>query len=233
LIISFNSRLKNFNSVFKFFISVFRLCMTILCHFSSFLMLLTSKTCFHIALYASKMSAMYFFEIIKAMLFFFCILTIMMTIRSIFAFFNVLFIESRIFIIFKVQFSFLRLTISLLSRYDISYDFDENFLMIRFHSSAFAFAFTLVTWAAFCTYVSFCVDFCKFCMTCNICKLCVFCKIYEFFVICFALIFFLMFSAFCWINCRMIFSLLFVWLWSWSIYFWIEFSMLSLHALWM
>jgi len=154
LIISFNSRLKNFNSVFKFFISVFvlkvsvfRLCMTILCHFSSFLMLLTSKTCFHIALYASKMSAMYFFEIIKAMLFFFCILTIMMTIRLIFAFFNVLFIESRIFIIFKVQFSFLRLTMSFLSRYDISYNFDENFLMIRFHSSAFAFAFafTLVT----------------------------------------------------------------------------------------
>jgi len=40
---------------------------------------------------------------------------------------------------------------SLLSRYDISCDFGENFLMIRFHSSAFAFtfafvfAFTLVT----------------------------------------------------------------------------------------
>ncbi len=39
---------------------------------------------------------------------------------------------------------------------------------------------------------------------------CIFCKICEFSVICFALIFFLMFSAFCWINCRMIFSLLFV-----------------------
>jgi len=116
LIISFNSRLKNFNSVFRFFISVFvlkisifRLCITILCHFSSFLMLLTSKTCSHIALCASKTSAMYFFEIIRAMLFLFS------TIRSIFAFFNALFIESRIFIVFKVQFSFLRLTMSLLS----------------------------------------------------------------------------------------------------------------------
>jgi len=104
-------------------------------------MLLTSKTCSYIALCASKTSAMYFFKIIKTMLFLFCILTTVMTIRSIFAFFNVLFIESRIFIVFKVQFSFLRLTMSLLSRYDISYDFDEGFLIIRFHSSAFAFAF--------------------------------------------------------------------------------------------
>jgi len=156
LIISFNSRLKNFNSVFRFFISVFmlkisifRLCMTILCYFSSFLMLLTSKTCSHIALCASKTSAMYFFKIIKAMLFLFCVLTIMMTIRSIFAFFNVLFIESRIFIVFKVQFSFLRLTMSLLLQYDISCDFDENFLMIRFHSSAFAFTFAFVFAFAF------------------------------------------------------------------------------------
>jgi len=148
LIISFNLKLYDFNSVFRFFISVFvlkisifRLCMTILCHFSSFLMLLTSKTCFHIALCTSKTSAVYFFEIIRTMLFFFCILTIMMTIRSIFAFFNVLFIESRIFIVFKVQFLFLRLTMSLLSQYDISCDFGENFLIIRFHSSAFAFAF--------------------------------------------------------------------------------------------
>ncbi len=83
-------------------ISIFRLCMTILCHFSSFLMLLTLKTCFHIALCASKTSAMYFFKIIRTMLFFFCVLTIMMTIRSIFAFFNALFIESRIFIVFNV-----------------------------------------------------------------------------------------------------------------------------------
>ncbi len=148
LIISFNSRLKNFNSVFRFFISVFvlkisifRLCMTILCHFSSFLMLLTSKTCFHIALCASKTSAMYFSKIIKTMLFLFCVLTTVTTIRSIFAFFNVLFIESRIFIVFKVQFSFLKLTMSLLSQYDISYDFGKGFLIIRFHSPAFAFAF--------------------------------------------------------------------------------------------
>ncbi len=201
-------------------------------------MLLTSKTCFHIALCASKTSAVYFFKIIKTMLFFFYILTIMMTIRSIFAFFNVLFIESRIFIVFKVQFSFLRLTMSLLLWYDISCNFGENFLIIRFHSSAFAFTFTfmfafafmLVTWAAFCTYVSFCVDFYEFCMTCNVCEICVFCVICKFFIICFALIFFLMFSAFCWINCRMIFNLLFIWLWSQSICFWIEFSMLSLHT---
>ncbi len=212
MIISFNSRLYNFNSVFRFFISVFmlkisifRLCMIILCYFSSFLMLLTSKTCFHIVLYASKTSAMYFFKIIRIMLFFFCILTIMMTIRSIFAFFNVLFIKSRIFIVFKVQFSFLRLTMNLLSWYDISCNFDENFLIIRFYSSAFAFifafvfafAFMFVTWAAFCTYVSFCVDFYEFCMTCDVCEICVFCKICKFFVIYFALIFFLMFSAFC------------------------------------
>ncbi len=125
LIISFNLRLKNFNLVFRFFISVFmlkisifRLCIIILCYFSSFLMLLTSKTCFHIALCASKTSAIYIFNIIKTLLFFFCILTIMMTIRSIFVFFNALFIESRIFIIFKVQFSFLRLTMNLLSWYD-------------------------------------------------------------------------------------------------------------------
>jgi len=109
LIISFNLRLYDFNSVFRFFISVFvlkisvfRLCMTILCHFSSFLMLLTSKTCSHIALYASKASAMYFFETVRTMLFLFCVLTIVTTIRSIFAFFNALFIESRIFIVFKV-----------------------------------------------------------------------------------------------------------------------------------
>ena len=144
MIISFNSRLKNFNSVFRFFISVFmlkisifRLCMIILCHFSSFLMLLTSKTCFHIALCISKTSAMYFFKIIRTMLFLFCILTIMMTIRSIFVFFNVLFIESRIFIVFKVQFSFLKLTMNFLSRYDISCDFDENFLMIRVNNEIY------------------------------------------------------------------------------------------------
>ncbi len=165
---------------------------------------------------------MYFFKIIRTILFLFCVLTIMMTIRLIFAFFNALFIESCIFIIFKVQFSFLRLTMSIFLWYHISCDFDENFLIIRFHSSAFAFtfaftfafvfafAFTLVTWAAFCTYVSFCIDFCDFCMTCNVCEVCVFCKICEFFVICFALIFFLMFSAFCWINCRMIFSFFFL-----------------------
>ena len=189
LIINFNLRLYDSNSVFRFYISVFvlkisifRLCMTIFCHFSSFLMLLTSKTYFYIAFYASKMSAMYFFKIIRVMLFFFSVLTIVITIRSIFVFFNVLFIESRIFIIFKVQFSFLRLTMNLLSQYCISCDFDENFLIIRFHSSAlafaFAFAFASVTWAAFCAYVSFCVDFCEFCMTCDVCEICVFCDFF-------------------------------------------------------
>jgi len=99
LIISFNLKFYDSNSVFRFFISVFvlkisvfRLCMIILCHFSSFLMLLTSKTCSHIALCASKTSAMYFFKTVRTMLFLFCVLTIVMTIRSIFAFFNVLFI---------------------------------------------------------------------------------------------------------------------------------------------
>jgi len=130
-------------------ISIFRLCMTILCHFSSFLMLLTSKTCFYIAFCASKTSALYFFKTVRAMLFFFCVLTIMMTIRLIFAFFNALFIESRIFIVFKVQFLFLRLTMSLLSRYNISCDFGKNFLIIRFHSPAFAFAFVFAFVFAF------------------------------------------------------------------------------------
>jgi len=112
-------------------------------------MLLTSKTCSHIALCASKTSAVYFFKIIRIMLFLFCILTIVTTIRSIFVFFNVLFIESLIFIVFKVQFSFLKLTINLLLQYNISCDFNENFLIIRFHSSAFAFTFAFIFIFAF------------------------------------------------------------------------------------
>jgi len=83
------------------------------------------------------------------MLFLFSILTIVTTFRSIFAFFNALFIESRIFIVFNVQFSFLRLTMSLLSRYDISCDFGENFLVTRFHSPAFAFTFAFMFAFAF------------------------------------------------------------------------------------
>jgi len=78
-------------------------------------MLLRSKTCSHIALCASKVSAIYFFKIVKTMLFFFCVLTTVVIKRLIFAFFSALFIEFRIFIVFKVQFSFLRMTISLLS----------------------------------------------------------------------------------------------------------------------
>jgi len=38
---------------------------------------------------------------------------------------------------------------SLLSRYDISCDFDENFLVIRFYSPAFAFTFAFVFAFAF------------------------------------------------------------------------------------
>ncbi len=223
-------------------ILIFRLCITILYHFSFFLILLTSNICFHISFCFSRAFVMYFSEIIKAILLSLCILVTVATIMSDFVFFSALFTALCIFIACKIQFSFFKVTINnLLSWYDISCDFDENFLIIRFHSSAFAFtfafvfafAFTFVTWAAFCAYVSFCVDFCKFCMICNVCEICVFCKICEFFVICFALILFLMFLTFCWINCRMIFNLLFVWLWSWSICFWIEFFILSLHAFWM
>jgi len=154
---------------------------------------------------------MYFFSLMKTMLLFFCILTTVMTIRLTFAFFNALFIEFRIFIVFKVKFSLLRLTINLFLQYNISYDFDKSFLIIRFYSSVFA--FMLVSWAAFCAYVSFCIDFCEFCMSCNVCEICVF-KICKFSIICFALLFFLMFSAFCRINCRIIFCLLFILLWS-------------------
>ena len=75
----------------------------------------------------------------KTMLLFFCILTTVMTIRLTFAFFNALFIEFRIFIVFKVKFSLLRLTINLFLQYNISYDFDKSFLIIRFYSSVFAF----------------------------------------------------------------------------------------------
>ncbi len=229
MIISFNSELYFFSSILRYFILIFmlkilifRLCITILYHFSFFLILLTSNICFHISLCFSRAFAMYFSEIIRAILLSLCVLVTVATIMSDFAFFSALFTALRIFIACKIQFSFFEVIINLLSQYDISCDFDKNFLIIRFHSSAFAFtfafvftfAFTLVTWAAFCAYVSFCVGFCEFCMTCNVCETCVFCKICEFSVICFALNFFLMFSAFCWINCRMIFSLLFVWLWS-------------------
>ncbi len=156
---------------------------------------------------------------LKQYCYLFVFLVTVATIMSDFVFFA-LFTALRIFIACKIQFSFFKVIINLLLQYDISCDFDESFLIITFHSSAFAFTFTfafafafafaLVTWAAFCAYVSFCVDFCEFCMICNVCEICIFCKICEFFVICFALILFLMFFAFCWINCRMIFSLLFI-----------------------
>ncbi len=199
-------------------ILIFRLCITILYHFSFFLILLTLNICSHISLCFSKAFAMYFFEIIKAILLSLCILVTVVTIMSDFVFFSALFTALRIFIAYKIQFSFFEVIINLLLWYNISCDFDENFLIIRFHSSAFAFTFTfmfafafaLVTWAAFCIYVSFCVNFCEFCIICNVCKICIFCKICKFFVICFVLILFLMFSAFCWINCKMIFNLLFV-----------------------
>jgi len=179
LIISFNLRLKDFSSIFKFFISIFmlkisifRLCIIILCHFSSFLMLLTLKTCSHIALCASKVSVIYFFKIIKTILFFFCILATVRTKRSIFAFFNVLFIEFCIFIVFKVQLSFLRVMISLFLQYNTSCDFDTVFLIIRFHLFTFMFA----NEAAFCVYVDFCIELCKICKICEIYVVCNICK---------------------------------------------------------
>ncbi len=225
IVISFNSELYFFSSILRYFISIFmlkilifRLCITILYHFSFFLILLTSNICFHISLCFSRAFAMYFSEIVKAILLSLYVLVTVATFMSDVAFFNALFTALHIFITCKVQFSFFEVTINLLSQYDISYDFDESFLIIRFHSPAFAFAFAfmlafafaLVTWAAFYAYVSFCVDFCELCIICNICEACVFCKICKFSVLCFALILFLMFSAFSWINCRIIFSLLFV-----------------------
>jgi len=87
---------------------------------------------------------MYFSEIIKAILLSLCVLVTVATIMSDFAFFSALFTALRIFIACKIQFSFFEVTINLLSRYDISCDFDEGFLMTRFHSLAFAFAFALM-----------------------------------------------------------------------------------------
>jgi hypothetical protein len=114
--------------------------MMILCHFSSFLMLLTLKTCSHITLCVSKVSVVYFSETIKAMLFLFCVLATVATKRSIFAFFSALFTEFRISIAFRVQLSFLGVMISLLSRYGTSCGFGTVFLVTRFHLPTFAFA---------------------------------------------------------------------------------------------
>jgi len=69
-------------------------------------------------------------------------------------------------------------TINLLSWYDISCDFDESFLMTRFHSLAFAFAFALMfasaDWAVFCAYVNFDADLCFICLSCVVCEICFF-----------------------------------------------------------
>ena len=155
MIISFNSELYFFSSILKYFISIFmlkilifRLCI-ILYHFSFFLILLTSNICFHISLCFSKAFAMYFSEIIKAILLPLYVLVTVATIMSDFVFFNALFTALRIFIACKIQFSFFKVIINLLSRYDISCDFDENFLIIRFHSPAFAFTFAFVFAFAF------------------------------------------------------------------------------------
>ncbi len=129
-------------------ILIFRLCI-ILYHFSFFLILLTSNICFHISLCFSKAFAMYFSEIIKAILLPLYVLVTVATIMSDFVFFNALFTALRIFIACKIQFSFFKVIINLLSRYDISCDFDENFLIIRFHSPAFAFTFAFVFAFAF------------------------------------------------------------------------------------
>ena len=125
-------------------ISIFRLCITILYHFSFFLILLTSNICFHISLCFSRAFAMYFSEIIKTILLSLCVLVTVVTIMSDFAFFNALFTALHIFIACKIQFSFFKVIINLLLQYNISCDFDESFLIIRFHSSAFAFAFAFV-----------------------------------------------------------------------------------------
>ena len=156
LIISFNSELYFFSLILRYFILIFmlkilifRLCITILYHFSFFLILLTLNICSHIFLCFSRAFVMYFSEIIKAILLSLCVLVIVMTIMSNFAFFSALFTALRIFNVCRIQFSFFEVTINLLSRYDISCDFDESFLIIRFHSSAFAFAFTFAFVFAF------------------------------------------------------------------------------------
>jgi len=87
---------------------------------------------------------MYFSEIIRAILLSLCVLVTVATIMSNFAFFSALFTALRIFIICKIQFSFFKVIINLLLQYDISCDFDESFLMTRFHSLTFAFAFALM-----------------------------------------------------------------------------------------
>ncbi len=92
---------------------------------------------------------MYFFEIIKTILLSLCVLVTVATFMSDFVFFNALFTALRIFIACKIQFSFFKVTINLFLQYDISRDFDESFLIIRFHSSAFAFTFAFVFAFAF------------------------------------------------------------------------------------
>jgi len=151
LIISFNSELYFFSLILRYFISIFmlkilifRLCITILYHFSFFLILLTSNICFHISFCFSRAFAMYFSEIIRAILLSFCVLIIVAIIMSDFVFFSALFTALHIFIICKIQFSFFEVTINLLLWYDISCDFDESFLMTKFYSLAFAFAFALM-----------------------------------------------------------------------------------------
>jgi len=87
---------------------------------------------------------MYFSKIIKAILLSLYVLITVATIMSDFVFFSALFTALCIFIACKIQFSFFEVTINLLSQYDISCDFDEGFLMIKFHSLAFAFTFALM-----------------------------------------------------------------------------------------
>ena len=151
MIISFNSELYFSSSILRYFISIFmlkilifRLCIIILYHFSFFLILLTSNICFHISLCSSKVFMMYFSKIIKAILLSLYVLITVATIMSDFVFFSALFTALCIFIACKIQFSFFEVTINLLSQYDISCDFDEGFLMIKFHSLAFAFTFALM-----------------------------------------------------------------------------------------
>ena len=181
MIISFNSELYFFSLILRYFIlifmlkiSIFRLYITILYYFSFFLILLTSNICSYISLCFSRAFAIYFFEIIRTILLSLYVLVIVTTIMSDFVFFNALFTALRIFIACKIQFSFFKVTINLLSWYDISCDFDESFLMTRFHSLAFAFTFVLMfafaDWVVFYAYVNFNANLCFICLSCVICE---------------------------------------------------------------
>ncbi len=110
---------------------------------------MTSNICSHISLCFSRAFTIYFSEIIKAILLSLCVLATVATFMSDFVFFSALFTALHIFITCKIQFSFFEVIINFLSQYDISCDFDEGFLIIRFYSPAFAFKFAFMFAFAF------------------------------------------------------------------------------------